>query len=80
MIVAASGDFFGTIGGGHLEEQVLGEASQCLKLGTPKIAHYSLCAKTGQCCGGSVSVFIDIINQAPDLYVFGAGHVGQASV
>jgi xanthine dehydrogenase accessory factor len=78
MIVCLSGDFYGTIGGGRLEEEALLEAVKCLKEGTSRSIRYPLGAKTGQCCGGVVDLFFDVLNQGPRLYLFGAGHVGQA--
>lgn len=43
-----------------------------------KTLRYPLGAKTGQCCGGVVDLFFEVLNTGPDLYLFGAGHVGQA--
>src|SRR5262249_41851309 len=39
---------------------------------------YPLCFRTGQCCGGAVEAFFEIMNVGPTLYLFGAGHVGQS--
>lgn len=78
MLILEGSDFFGTIGGGHLEELVLKEARDCLKLGLSRTTRYPLGAKTGQCCGGVVELFFEVLNQGPRLYLFGAGHVGQA--
>jgi xanthine dehydrogenase accessory factor len=35
-------------------------------------------ATAGQCCGGVVEMFVEVLNVGPTLYLFGAGHVGQA--
>jgi len=70
--------FFGTVGGGHLEELALKDARACLKEGVSRVIKYPLGAKTGQCCGGVVDLFMEVINDGPRLYLFGAGHVGQA--
>lgn len=78
MIVLPDGQFFGTIGGGQLEAQALADAKQCLQEKTSKKVKYVLCGKSGQCCGGVVEVFLDVLNTNPHLYLFGAGHVGQA--
>jgi xanthine dehydrogenase accessory factor len=78
MIVLADGAFFGTIGGGHLEQLVLGDAKQCLSAGESKTFRYPLGATAGQCCGGVVEVFVDVLHGGPQLYLFGAGHVAQA--
>ena len=39
---------------------------------------YPLYASVGQCCGGVVELLMETINTNPILYIFGAGHVGQA--
>lgn len=78
MLVLATGEFFGTIGGGHLEELALADAKKCLAEGASKTIRYPLGAKTGQCCGGVVDLLFEVINTGPRLYLFGAGHVGQA--
>lgn len=79
MIVLGGGEFFGTIGGGRLEQLAIEEAQQCLNGGpSTRNASYPLAAKAGQCCGGSVEVFMEAVNVSPTLYIYGAGHVGQA--
>lgn len=72
------GNFFGTIGGGHLEMLAIEDARKLLAAGVSKAVRYPLGAKTGQCCGGVVDLFFEVLNTGPDLYLFGAGHVGQA--
>lgn len=80
MLVLAD-EFFGTVGGGRLELLALEDARKILSAngGSRKI-RYPLGAKTGQCCGGVVELFFEVVNRGPELYVFGAGHVGQALV
>jgi xanthine dehydrogenase accessory factor len=78
MIVLADGTFHGTIGGGSLERLVLEDARRALTQAISEPRRYPLCLKTGQCCGGSEEVFIEIVGLPPLLYVFGAGHVGRA--
>jgi xanthine dehydrogenase accessory factor len=78
MLVLATGECFGTIGGGHLEELAIADARRCLEAGESRTIRYPLGAKTGQCCGGVVDLFFEVIGQGPRLYLFGAGHVGQA--
>jgi xanthine dehydrogenase accessory factor len=78
MVVLEDGSFFGTIGGGHLEKLAIEEACKLILTGESKTIRYPLGAKTGQCCGGVVDLFFEILNTGPDLYLFGAGHVGQA--
>ncbi len=78
MIILPDGTFFGTIGGGQLEIQVIMAGIQAIKEQKSVSIDYSLCSRTGQCCGGAVTVFIDIMVVKPRVYIFGAGHVGKA--
>ncbi|HEY8039994.1 MAG TPA: xanthine dehydrogenase accessory protein XdhC [Polyangiaceae bacterium] len=78
MIVLGDGTFFGTIGGGHLEQLVIDDARACVASGESKTFRYPLGATAGQCCGGVVETFVDSLHVGPRLYLFGAGHVGQA--
>lgn len=73
-----AGGFFGTIGGGHLEALAIDDAKKCLAENSSKTIEYPLGAKTGQCCGGVVQIFMEVLNNGPQLYLFGAGHVAQA--
>ena len=77
MIVLPDGAFFGTIGGGNLESQIIKAAQKCLNENKSSSLSFSLGAKTGQCCGGVVEIFIDVIQCRPKVFIFGAGHVGQ---
>jgi xanthine dehydrogenase accessory factor len=78
MIVAPGGEIFGTIGGGHLEQLAIADAGACLAAGESKTFRYPLGAKAGQCCGGVVETLVEVLGTGPQLYLFGAGHVGQA--
>jgi xanthine dehydrogenase accessory factor len=78
MIVLADGTFFGTVGGGHLEQLVIDDARATIAAEEGKAFRYPLGATAGQCCGGVVETFVESLNVGPQLYLFGAGHVGQA--
>ncbi|MGK5083541.1 xanthine dehydrogenase accessory protein XdhC [Bdellovibrionota bacterium FG-1] len=78
MLVLGDGRFFGTIGGGNLEQLAIDDAKKSLETGQSRVIKYPLGAKAGQCCGGTVELFFEVLHQGPRLYVFGAGHVGQA--
>lgn len=79
MLVKPDGSILGTIGGGSLEAQVIGEAVEVIKQGKPKRLHMSLTAKeageVGMICGGELEVFIEPILTPPALYIFGGGHI-----
>jgi xanthine dehydrogenase accessory factor len=80
-ILVARGDLVhGTIGGGKLERLALERATALLA--DPAAASgsvdFPLAEATGQCCGGSVTLFFEPYRwRRPTLAVFGAGHVGQ---
>lgn len=80
MIVLSDGRFFGTIGGGQLEHLLIDDAQKYLRetVESAGARQYPLCFRTGQCCGGAVEAFFEMINIGPTLYLFGAGHVGQS--
>ncbi len=82
----------GTIGGGALEYMVIDRARQVLRDGLPEdTMDIPLGPEIGQCCGGRVEVtmrpadadlLVGRLERAeaarPHVFLFGAGHVGQA--
>ena len=78
MIVMADGRIHGTIGGGRLEQLAREAALEAIASGEAAIREFPLGAKAGQCCGGYMELFIEPLNHGPRLFLFGAGHVGQA--
>ena len=78
MIVVNQQEFYGTIGGGKLEFQVIDEAVETLKTNKITSFAYTLGPEFEQCCGGKVELMIEPLNQSPELYIFGAGHIGVA--
>jgi len=78
MIVTAQKEIYGTIGGGKLEFQVIEEAVRAIKENKILESNYTLGPEFEQCCGGKVELIIEPMNQSPELYLFGAGHIGVA--
>jgi xanthine dehydrogenase accessory factor len=78
MIVYADGTIFGTIGGGAVEKQVITDAISCLAKHESMTRDYSLEADLSMHCGGKMNIFIEPLTLSPDLFIFGAGHVGKA--
>ena len=91
MLVSSQG-IADTIGGGHLEYLAISHAQALLRqplLNSDKqslnsknqIEHYPLGARLGQCCGGRVTLLYEcfLTTQTP-VFIFGAGHVGQALI
>src|SRR5262245_33186219 len=80
MLVFGDGRIVGTIGGGCYENDAFGKAREAIRTRRPQMVHYELdddfAQETGLVCGGQMDVYIEPIERAPDLYVFGAGHVG----
>ena len=76
MIVTKEKEIFGTIGGGKLEFQVIEEALVAIEKNKILEITYTLGPEFEQCCGGKVELIIEPMNQSPELYLFGAGHIG----
>jgi xanthine dehydrogenase accessory factor len=92
MIVSAE-RIYGTIGGGNLEYQACRIARDQLQRGAEDgLRRFPLGAGLGQCCGGLVNLMFERLGadsdwaglmreqDAIELYLFGAGHVGSAVV
>mgnify|MGYP003647870403 FL=1 len=78
MIVTYQKKIHGTIGGGKLEFQIIEEAVKAIHENKTKEFSYTLGPEFEQCCGGKVELIIEPMNQSPELYLFGAGHIGVA--
>jgi xanthine dehydrogenase accessory factor len=80
MLVYADGRTVGTIGGGCYENDAFWKAREAIKARRPLTLKYELnddfAQETGLVCGGQMEVFIEPVEASPDVYVFGAGHVG----
>ena len=80
MIITEKKDIFGTIGGGKLEFLAIELAIQALHDNKIIESGYTLGPEFEQCCGGKVEFIIEPMNQSPELFLFGAGHIGQEIV
>jgi xanthine dehydrogenase accessory factor len=82
MLVYADGRTVGTIGGGCYENDAFWKARESIKARKPLNVKYELnddiAEETGLVCGGQMEVFIEPVEAAPDVYIFGAGHVGYS--
>ncbi len=78
MLVFPDACIVGTVGGGAVEKQVISEALNVLKTGKSVLLKYNLKNDLKMECGGSMQIFIECLAIKPQLYVFGAGHVGKA--
>jgi xanthine dehydrogenase accessory factor len=82
MIVTASGETYGTVGGAALEERVKELARETLTHRRGDLHHFDLAAwKSGglpSLCGGSVDIALEYVPARPHLLLWGGGHVAQA--
>jgi xanthine dehydrogenase accessory factor len=78
MLIAEDGATMGTIGGGAIEELVLVEARGLLAEGGAKLVQKHLTTELGMCCGGEMAVYLEVLEPAPRLLLFGAGYIGKA--
>ena len=76
MIITTDNELHGTIGGGKLEFLAIKEAKTALLENRIIESSYTLGPEFEQCCGGKVEFIIEPMNQSPELFLFGAGHIG----
>ena len=80
MLVYEDGRTVGTIGGGCYENEAFWKAREAIKSRKPLNMSFELnddfAQESGLVCGGQMEVFIEPVEASPELYVFGAGHVG----
>ena len=76
MIVTFDKKIYGTIGGGKLEFTAIDNAIAAIEKNKITELSFTLGPETAQCCGGKVELIIEPMNQSPELYLFGAGHIG----
>jgi len=79
MIVRPDRSIVGTIGGGRIEHVVQDRALEVLCAGRPAQVSFQLKAELGMCCGGRMEVFMEPIVTRERVFLFGAGHVAQAT-
>jgi len=86
MLVLEDGSSFGTVGGGAIEYNAIEKCKDLIKNQKSVFEKYLLSegkiikdAKTlPMACGGRASLFYEYIGPKGYVYIFGAGHVGQA--
>lgn len=80
LLVRASGTFIGTVGGGCVEADVVDAALEVLETDRPRRLTFRLTENAtgehGLMCGGELEVFIEPLT-APQLILFGAGHISK---
>lgn len=84
MLIPLSGAFYGNLGGGEMEHKIIEYVRQN-QPAEPQLITYDLGSgllgektSTSMICGGSATVFIDVLHIPNNLYIIGAGHCGKA--
>jgi xanthine dehydrogenase accessory factor len=77
MLIAEDGATVGTVGGGAIEQVVMEAARAALERGGAALVKRHLTQELGMCCGGEMSVFVEAVEPAPRLYLFGAGYIAK---
>jgi len=67
----------GTVGGGAIEQVVIEALRETRRNNQPQLVVHDLGYDLGMCCGGRMELFLEPIESAPRLYIFGAGHVAR---
>jgi xanthine dehydrogenase accessory factor len=81
LVVAASGEVSGTVGGGAFEQKVLAVARGLLTgEETTRLLELNLSRDLGMCCGGVMTVFFERVRLPARLVVLGAGHIARPLV
>ena len=79
MWVRPDGSIAGTIGGGLVEYEAIGEAVKLLSTGeSSAVWRKELNEAHGMVCGGKTAIYMEVIGRDDELVIFGAGHVGKA--
>lgn len=78
MMLHADGEIVGTVGGGAIEAEVLAACRMVLRDGKPRRVDAQLVRDLAMCCGGSMEVFVELLQPQLRLLIIGAGHVAQA--
>lgn len=78
MIVREDGSIYDTIGGGNLEKEVIKNAVELIKLNKAESFKHNLLHQHNMCCGGTMEIYIETILKKKIIYIFGAGHTGEA--
>lgn len=77
LLLRPDGTTFGTVGGGAIELHVLEALRRVRDSGKSELLVRDLAHELGMCCGGRMEVFVEPLESAPKLWLFGAGHVAK---
>jgi len=77
MLIGEGGTNVGTVGGGAIELEVCRTGLELLRSGGTAEVRRHLTQELGMCCGGEMSVFLEVLEPAPRLFLFGAGYIAK---
>ena len=77
LLLRPDGGTVGTVGGGAIEHAVLQALREAQQGGEPRLLARDLGHDLGMCCGGRMEIFVEPVEGAPRLWLFGAGHVAR---
>lgn len=80
-VILPDGSFFGTVGGGALEGDVLKQAEKLFTNHRPIFKTYVLKGdREGSLgiCGGTVQLYMEYVGERTQFVILGAGHIGKA--
>jgi xanthine dehydrogenase accessory factor len=77
LLLRPDGTLVGTVGGGAIEHVVIDALRETVRTGRSQKLTRDLGPDLGMCCGGRMEVFVEPVEAAPRLVVFGAGHVAE---
>jgi len=81
MVILPDGKFFGTVGGGVVEKDVIDTAMNLFRTRKPFFKTYTLQegdeTSLGMVCGGTLSVYMEYVGPKQQFVIFGAGHIGK---
>ncbi len=85
MIVYKKGRISGTVGGGSIEQLAIKKALTLFDIQQNAIEKYVMDepgdgTTTGMLCGGTATLFFEYFAPKKQVYIFGAGHIGNALV
>jgi len=77
LLLRPDGTTMGTVGGGAIEEAVREALREVQRSNQPRFIARELGYDLGMCCGGRMELFVEPIEAAPRLWIFGAGHIAM---
>lgn len=77
LLLRPDGTTTGTVGGGAIEQAVLEALREVQRNNRPLYVSRELGHDLGMCCGGRMELFVEPVEAAPRLWIFGAGHIAK---